>query len=216
MPVTDIQHEHRGHCSCCGTDTVATRGKLVNGSRQIAAYLVKWTVDQPSHGMIWLVSFRSERNEDLVVCLRYFFEEGSFMVRGLGDETWTPEELEGYSRLLDRDEVIGTPLAERVFAMVDEIWLTDPHVLEFVAAATAEVDEPYEYFGGYSNVDARRLLEALEDAGIDFIVGGGDEGAEGLEDGGGLHSADEVVVCVHVNDLERAEEIRCRVLRFEV
>lgn len=139
------------------------------------------------------------------------------MVRRLEDETWTPEELEGHGRLLDRDEVIGKPLAERVFAMVDEIWLTDPHVLEFVATATQEEDESYVYFGGYSNVDARMLLEALEDASIDFMVGGGDEGAEGSGSfGGGLHSPEEVVVCVNVNHLERAEEIRCRVLKFEL
>jgi hypothetical protein len=31
--------------------------------------------------------------------------------------------------------VIGTPLAARVFEMVDDIWLSDPYVQDFVALA---------------------------------------------------------------------------------
>jgi hypothetical protein len=32
------------------------------------------------------------------------------------------------SRALDRDEVIGTPLAQEVFALIDEVFLHDPRV----------------------------------------------------------------------------------------
>ena len=60
------------------------------------------------------------------------------MVRHLGDEPWTTDDLSGFGELLDRQQVIGSSLAEQVFAIVDEIWLTDPYVQEFVASASTD------------------------------------------------------------------------------
>ena len=61
------------------------------------------------------------------------------MVRHVGDEPWTPDDLAGFGELLDRDQVIGTPLADRTFAIVDEIWLSDPYVMKFVSLAGPEI-----------------------------------------------------------------------------
>lgn len=60
------------------------------------------------------------------------------MVRHLGDYSWEPKELADFGELLDRDQVIGTPLADRTFAVVDDIWLSDPYVQNFVAFAQEE------------------------------------------------------------------------------
>lgn len=60
------------------------------------------------------------------------------MVRHLGDYKWEGDDLVGFGELLDRGQVIGTPLAKRVFAAVDEIWLSDPYVRDFVALAGEE------------------------------------------------------------------------------
>jgi len=139
MPAADYQHYHRGACSCCGSDTAYTRGVVLAGSVPIAKYLIKWTVGDPSHGMGWLVSLpQAGAGPDVSISLRYSFEHDSFMVRHLGDEPWTPDDLAGFGELLDRDKVIGTSLAERTFAIVDDIWLTDPFVREFVASAGPE------------------------------------------------------------------------------
>lgn len=98
--------------------------------------LLKWTVGDPSHGMGWLVSLpQIDSGREVSVCLAYSFEHASFMIRHLADYAWEADDLAGFGKLLDRDQVIGTPLAERVFAIVDDIWLTDPYVGSFVALA---------------------------------------------------------------------------------
>jgi hypothetical protein len=87
--------------------------------------------------MGWLISLPEQRRgREVSVSLGYSFEQGSFMVRHLGDYPWEPDDLAGFGELLDRDQVVGTPLAEQVFAVVDDIWLTDPYIREFVALAT--------------------------------------------------------------------------------
>jgi hypothetical protein len=138
MPASDIKHYHRGDCPCCGTDTACTRGVVVENGARVASYLVKWTVGDPSHGMGWLVSLvHPETGRQVSVSLTYSFEQNSFMVRHAEDYQWEEADLAGFGELLDRRQVIGTPLAKRVFALVDDIWLSDPYVRDFVASATA-------------------------------------------------------------------------------
>lgn len=106
---------------------------------RVANYLIKWTVRNPSHGMGWLVSLpHPESGKEVSVSLEYSFEYNSFMVGHLGDYKWEADDLAGFGELLDRDQVIGTPLAERVFAVVDDIWLSDPYVHDFVVLAGEE------------------------------------------------------------------------------
>ena len=137
MPATNIKHEHCGVCPCCGSDTACTRGEVENEGQRIARYLIKWTVGDPSHGMGWLISLPEKKSgSEVSISLGYSFEHGSFMVRNVGDYQWNANDLKGFGDMLDRDEVIGTPLAKRVFAIVDDIWSTDSYVQDFVASAT--------------------------------------------------------------------------------
>jgi hypothetical protein len=102
-----------------------------------ARYLIKWTVGDPSHGMGWLVSLpEPASNRQVCVGLAYSFEHRGFMVRHLDDYAWAADDLAGFGELLDRNQVLGTPLAEQVCAIVDDIWLSDPYVLDFVELAT--------------------------------------------------------------------------------
>jgi hypothetical protein len=111
----------------------------VQDGERVASYLVKWTVANPSHGMGWLVSLpQGPSGKEVSVSLGYSFEHRSFMVRHLGDYSWEPNELAGFGEVLDRDQVIGTPLADRTFAVVDDVWLSDPYVQDFVAFAERE------------------------------------------------------------------------------
>ncbi len=136
MPAVNITHSHLGVCPCCGSDTARTRGVVERDGIQVAAYLIKWTVGDPSHGMAWLVSLSDPLSRRAVsVSLSYSFEHGSFMVRHVNDYSWAEDDTTGFGELLGRDQVIGTPLAARVFEIVDEIWLSDPYVQDFVAAA---------------------------------------------------------------------------------
>src|SRR5690349_18733931 len=142
MPAEDIEHFHRGVCPCCGTDTACTRGTVREGPTQIARYFIKWTVGTPSHGMVWLLSLPEVvGGRAVAVSLRYSFEQNSFMVRHHDDEPWTSDELAGFGDLLDRDDVIDTPIADRVFAVVDDVWLSDPYLQDFVALAGGQQEQ---------------------------------------------------------------------------
>lgn len=66
--------------------------------------------------------------KEAYVSVIYRFEAGSFMVVSENDCDWYLEEDQ---RIFAREEVIGTPLAARVFAFLDEIWLHDPAVIKF-------------------------------------------------------------------------------------
>jgi len=94
--------------------------------------------------MSWLISLPGTRSErDVAVSLSYSFEQNSFMVRDGGEVVWAPDEMVGFGDLLDREDVIDTPLSEQLFTIVDDIWLTDPHVQEFVGAF-ASSDDAYQ------------------------------------------------------------------------
>jgi hypothetical protein len=88
--------------------------------------------------MGWLISLSSKTHgKEVSVYLGYSFAHRSFMVRDRGDCEWSAAELTDSGELLDRDQVIGTPLAKAVFGIVDEVWLNDPYVSEFVESACA-------------------------------------------------------------------------------
>ncbi len=61
----------------------------------------------------------------------YRCESNSFMAVGPGDYDW-----QSSVTILPRDRVIGTPLAPVVFQTLDEIWLHDPELIEFVRSAS--------------------------------------------------------------------------------
>jgi len=107
----------------------------------LATYQIKWTVGNPSHGMGWLVSLPDPiSGRAVAVSLGYSFEHASFMVRHVGDYPWDEDDRRDVGELLDRDGVIGTPLAKRVFEIVDDIWSSDPYVQDFVALAVEDKD----------------------------------------------------------------------------
>jgi hypothetical protein len=136
MPAANITHSHRGTCPCCGSDTACTLGEVVQDGNQVAKYLVKWTVGNPTHDMGWLLSLREPgSNRSVSVSLGYSFEHRAFMVHHVRDYSWDADDPAGYGEILDRDQVIGTPLAKQVFDLVDDIWLSDPYVLDFVDLA---------------------------------------------------------------------------------
>jgi hypothetical protein len=133
MPITLIQHDHLGVCPCCGSQTERTSGLVETNGIPIAGYLVKWTVGDPTHGMRWLISLPDASGQQVCVDMAYSFEHTSFMLRDRGEYQWAPDEIADAGDMLDRADVVGTPLAERVFAIADEIWVSDRYVREFVA-----------------------------------------------------------------------------------
>ena len=127
-----------GHCDCCGHRSHTIWGDLADADGPRAAYFVQWTERQPGHmPRIDLVlgswgdgALPADR---VLVSLVYRPAPGggSFMVI---DGAGRPADHRGLcGRALARAEVVGTLLAQQVFALVDALWLTEPRIMEMRA-----------------------------------------------------------------------------------
>jgi hypothetical protein len=126
-------NESTGYCDCCGKQSKTIWGDLGDSSGTKAVYFVQWTVDQPLHMPNFdLVLGRwgegTAPQDRVLVSLLYQprLGGGSFMVasgkgRRADDRTLC-------DRALERTDVIGTPLANEVFSLVDALWLTEPRI----------------------------------------------------------------------------------------
>jgi hypothetical protein len=134
-PTSTFCKESSGHCDCCGRVSKTMWGDLSDATGALAVWFVQWTVDAAEHRPnIDLVVGRWGEGADPadrdLVALGYApsGEGGSFMVIDGAGRPADKRDLCG--RALRRDQVIGTPLAAQVFALVDALWLTEPRIAE--------------------------------------------------------------------------------------
>ena len=131
-------NESTGYCDCCGKQSKTIWGDLADSSGAKAVYFVQWTVDEPGH----MANFDmvvgpwgggTSPADRVLVSLVYQPRSGggSFMVaNGKGRHA---DDRSLCSRALEREDVIGTPLANQVFLLVDSLWLTEPRMEEIQA-----------------------------------------------------------------------------------
>ena len=126
-----------GPCECCGNRSRTVWGSLLVGARAVALYYVQWTLTRVhDHGANfdlvlgdWRTDATSQQRCLVAVAYRVVDGRPQFMVidaenRPLGKEGGLA------ANALRRDQVIGTPLAREVFAMLDAIWLGDNRIVE--------------------------------------------------------------------------------------
>jgi hypothetical protein len=123
-----------GQCDCCGTTTRRVWGSISRDGAMVASYFVTWTLGKPDHGAAFdLVLGKWGANATIqdryAVALNYRVVEASpqFMVVDAQDRL-TSGSLFGAA--LSRTDVIGTPLASQVFALVDALFMGDPRLDE--------------------------------------------------------------------------------------
>jgi hypothetical protein len=126
MPVRDNKSKVVGKCPCCISNTKQVTGTVFINNDYETLYLARWTVQAPNHGIAFLILIPETGT---CVSILYSFEEESFMVVGEDGYDWHLSDFD--LRVLDRNEVIGTPLAELVFAYLDEIWIHDRELRKF-------------------------------------------------------------------------------------
>lgn len=127
MPVSDTRHDTQGVCPCCGTVTGVATGTVTIEDSIESLYVVRWAQGNKSHNMAFLIGIPGMGGFASVL---YSFEHASFMVVDPEDYDWSIDKEED-TRVLMRKEIIGTPWAPLLFAVLDEIWLLDPAVLAF-------------------------------------------------------------------------------------
>jgi len=80
--------------------------------------------------------------EGVAVALQYRACKGGFRVFDAAGTMLAEGPCAG--RPLQREEVVGTPLAEKVFELVDAVWLLDENIAEVVDASAEQVEEKEE------------------------------------------------------------------------
>ena len=128
-----------GPCNCCGGLSRTVWGYAHGPAAAVAVYYVQWTLGQVErHGAHfdliigkWNGADRSERRS-VSLEFRRTDQGPSFMVIDSTTRPVASNTLVGQS--LSREEVIGTPLAQIAFEIVDAIWLGDGRISEIVGA----------------------------------------------------------------------------------
>lgn len=119
-------------CDCCGTATRAVNGYAFNELGARATYIVRWTDGHVARSGAefdliigeWGGAPSSNR---VAISLAYQLTDTGpgFMVVDARNRSGSSD-LAG--RKLRREEVIGTPLATEVFAIIDAVWLQDSRI----------------------------------------------------------------------------------------
>lgn len=129
-----------GRCACCGHVSRVVTGMICTVDTSLAHYLVHWTVGHIDTlgAEIDLIIGRwgddASAADRVAVRLHHFIGPtgGAVMVQDPPPNRATAQLA---ARALLRDEVIGTPRADEVFALYDALTLQDPRLAELFPPA---------------------------------------------------------------------------------
>jgi hypothetical protein len=128
----EVEAESSGHCNCCGETTKRIWGWLHTVEGTVAAYFWTWTENSPSHGA-WIELIIGKwgdsaqtRDRSLALVEFYIFENGP-AYRVTDPEVAKPALAD---HVLMRKDIIGTPLAQTMFDMLDVVWAEDTRLHE--------------------------------------------------------------------------------------
>ena len=127
--------ESSASCDCCGTRTNRISGFVNDGEADVAAYVIRWTQESPDHGVSFDIIFgrwgdHAHPSDRVGVSLDLRWHDGApqFMVVDCEGRTISGSSL--FQKPLKRSEVIGTQLANDIFAIVDAIYMKDQRLDE--------------------------------------------------------------------------------------
>jgi len=124
-----------GPCPHCGQRTSRVWGYAYDSDTAGAAYYVEWTPlhaeRQATFDLIigrWGKDAHAADRQGVSVAFRVLETGPSFMVQNAATRPIGSSSL--ISAALDRNAVIGSPLADVVFALCDLVYLADPRIAE--------------------------------------------------------------------------------------
>lgn len=119
-----------GQCDCCGTTTKRVWGFVRRAGDPVGAYFVAWTQGKPDHGAAFDLILgkwgeAASKQDRFSTALDFRLIDGApqFMVVDAENRDTARSPLVGTA--LKRTEVIGTPLAAQVFAMIDAVYMSE-------------------------------------------------------------------------------------------
>jgi hypothetical protein len=124
-----------GPCDCCGAMTSRVLGYVYLGSDALAVYYVEWT---PGHRgqqanfdlIVGVWGEGTDESDRQVIALEFRKLETGPAFRVIDAKYREVSRNKLVSRALDRDSVVGTPLAAQVFAICDLIYIQDSRISE--------------------------------------------------------------------------------------
>ena len=131
---TEALGESSGRCECCGNESRCVWGIVFDDDVATAAYWMQWT---PRHLLeeganLDLVVGRWGENatsEDrMAIALLHRQQADGTPALMVIDAADRPSRDRLAAKTLSRDDVIGTPLARRVFALADAIYANDDRI----------------------------------------------------------------------------------------
>lgn len=131
-----------GVCDCCGRSSRTVWGQAYADDSCVAAYFVHWTLGHvPDRGANidlivgeWGETVTAEHRNAVALAYRLMENGPSMMVIDASTRPSSRSPLVGQA--LRRDEVIGTPLAQNVFAIADAVLAQDTRVAELLGRWT--------------------------------------------------------------------------------
>jgi hypothetical protein len=138
LEVEKTGEKDHGPCECCGNNSRCVWGFIHTPSATLASYFVHWTLGRvPDHGakfdlIIGKWGEGAVAADRSLVALEYrLFGTGpEFMVIDAADRDVAASELVGH--VLHRSAVIGQPIADQAFAIVDAVLAQDDRVVELL------------------------------------------------------------------------------------
>jgi hypothetical protein len=128
-----------GRCPDCGNETIDVWGYAYRDEQVHAVYFIRWTQGHPERGAQVAISLGTwgddatpERRSCVAVECRLHEGALAYRLTDAGETPWAHRELLG--RMMPRTEVIGTPLAQHVFDVLDAITADEPRLRSFGAS----------------------------------------------------------------------------------
>jgi hypothetical protein len=112
-------------------------GAVYHANDAIAVYYVHWTINHPDHSANfdlfigkWGEGTSAEDRQAVALAFRNGQEGPQFMVIDAQDPLDEQEKLA--TKALSRNEVIGTPIAQDAFAIVDALLFQESRIAELI------------------------------------------------------------------------------------
>jgi hypothetical protein len=142
----EIEQENQkvfGPCSCCGEMTRRVWGYAYRANEPLAAYFVEWTPGHPyreaTFDLIigrWGEGAGATERKAVSLSFRHMQSGPAFMVQNASVRPVATNFL--VKEALDRDAVLGTPVADDVFAVCDLVYLADPRIEDLRSIQVSE------------------------------------------------------------------------------
>ena len=126
MPIRDHQSKESPPCACCSQITHTTTGIVDTGAEDGATYIARWDPLAPDRGIALLIGIGDSRG---FVAATYNLKTDGISIMDPQDYDWHAPDLQ----IMERSQVINSPVASLAFRVIDEIWIHDAEVRQFIA-----------------------------------------------------------------------------------